>query len=154
MIIIKKINREINFIFKVDKFGYSYLDLYLAVCEDKIASTLFRKEQPTKGVEGGPINLSRFKIKTTVGCIPVLKWPSLIYTADPRRWSREDVTRWLQWTSEMFNLGSVRPDRFQMNGKALCLMTMDMFLYRVPEGGNILYQDFQRRLRNAVAMQN
>lgn len=75
------------------------------------------------------------------------------YAADPRRWSREDVTRWLQWTSEAFNLGSVRPDRFQMNGKALCLMTMDMFLYRVPEGGNILYQDFQRRLRNAVAMQ-
>lgn len=74
--------------------------------------------------------------------------------ADPRRWSREDVSRWLQWTSEVFNLGSVRPDRFQMNGKALCLMTMDMFLYRVPEGGNILYQDFQRRLRNAVAMQS
>lgn len=74
--------------------------------------------------------------------------------ADPRRWSREDVCRWLQWISEAFNLGSVRPDRFQMNGKALCLMTMDMFLYRVPEGGNILYQDFQRRLRNAVALQN
>lgn len=73
---------------------------------------------------------------------------------DPRRWSREDVTRWLQWTSEMFHLGSINPERFQMNGKALCLMTMDMFLYRVPEGGNILYQDFQRRLRNAVALQN
>lgn len=73
---------------------------------------------------------------------------------DPRRWSREDVTRWLQWTSEMFHLGSINPERFQMNGKALCLMTMDMFLYRVPEGGNVLYQDFQRRLRNAVALQN
>ncbi|XP_068686580.1 GA-binding protein alpha chain-like [Montipora capricornis] len=74
--------------------------------------------------------------------------------ADPRKWSREDVSRWLQWMSEVFNLNSVRPDRFQMNGKALCLMTVDMFLYRVPEGGNILYQDFQRRLRNAVALQN
>jgi len=78
----------------------------------------------------------------------------LFISVDPRRWSREDVTRWLQWTSEMFHLGSINPERFQMNGKALCLMTMDMFLYRVPEGGNILYQDFQRRLRNAVALQN
>ena len=76
------------------------------------------------------------------------------FSADPRKWSREDVSRWLQWMSEVFNLNSVRPDRFQMNGKALCLMTVDMFLYRVPEGGNILYQDFQRRLRNAVALQN
>lgn len=74
--------------------------------------------------------------------------------ADPRKWSREDVSRWLQWMSEAFNLRAVSPDRFQMNGKALCLMTMDMFLYRVPQGGNILYQDFQRRLRIAVALEN
>lgn len=74
--------------------------------------------------------------------------------ADPRKWTREDVSRWLQWMSEAFNLRTVSPDRFQMNGKALCLMTMDMFLYRVPQGGNILYQDFQRRLRIAVALEN
>ena len=37
-----------------------------------------------------------------------------------------------------------------MNGKALCLMDASMFLYRVPEGGEVLYQDFQCRLQRAV----
>ena len=37
-------------------------------------------------------------------------------------------------------------DRFLMNGKALCLMTMEMFCKRVPLGGKLLYKDFQLRL--------
>lgn len=130
--------------------------MYSTICGYKIISTvLYYKEDDVSFLTGHPYEtFSRFK--NTAECIHVhvVRRASLSYAADPRRWSREDVTRWLQWTSEMFHLGSVRPDRFQMNGKALCLMTMDMFLYRVPEGGNILYQDFQRRLRNAVAMQN
>lgn len=52
--------------------------------------------------------------------------------------------------SEAYSLENVKPDRFEMNGKGLCLMTMDMFVYRVPEGGKLLYTDFQRRLRLAV----
>ena len=43
-------------------------------------------------------------------------------------------------------------DRFRMNGKALCLMTRDMFRYRVPQGGLVLYADFQMRLCRAVAL--
>ncbi|XP_031555183.1 transcription factor ETV6-like isoform X2 [Actinia tenebrosa] len=70
--------------------------------------------------------------------------------ADPRLWTREDVARWLRWMSEAYSLDNVKPDRFEMNGKGLCLMTMDMFVYRVPEGGKLLYTDFQRRLRLAV----
>ncbi|KXJ25205.1 Friend leukemia integration 1 transcription factor [Exaiptasia diaphana] len=69
---------------------------------------------------------------------------------DPRLWSREDVARWLQWVSDAYSLHDIKPDRFEMNGKGLCLMTLDMFLYRVPEGGRVLYHDFQRRLRIAV----
>jgi len=43
-------------------------------------------------------------------------------------------------------------DRFPMNGKALCLMSAAMFLYRVPRGGHRLYADFQRRLLTALLM--
>lgn len=71
-------------------------------------------------------------------------------TVDPRLWSREDVGRWLRWVSDAYSLPDIKPDRFEMNGKGLCLMTLDMFLYRVPEGGRVLYHDFQRRLRIAV----
>ena len=38
-----------------------------------------------------------------------------------------------------------------MNGKALVLMTKEMFLYRVPEGGGILYEDIQLKLRKAMS---
>lgn len=36
-----------------------------------------------------------------------------------------------------------------MNGRGLLLMTKEMFLYRVPEGGGILYEDLQFKLRKA-----
>lgn len=49
------------------------------------------------------------------------------------------------------NVIEVDFDRFRMNGKALCLMTSQMFDYRVPTGGHLLYKDFQARLCRAVA---
>ncbi|CAL4163455.1 unnamed protein product [Meganyctiphanes norvegica] len=69
---------------------------------------------------------------------------------DPRTWSRDDVHRWLHHVSEAHELPRVFPERFLMNGKALCLMTLDMFVQRVPLGGKLLYKDFQLRLCNAM----
>ncbi|XP_068243989.1 ets DNA-binding protein pokkuri [Palaemon carinicauda] len=69
---------------------------------------------------------------------------------DPRTWSRDDVHRWLHHVSEAHQLPRVFPERFLMNGKALCLMTLDMFVQRVPLGGKLLYKDFQLRLCNAM----
>lgn len=54
--------------------------------------------------------------------------------------------------SREVDLGDLDPGRFLMNGKALCLMTPAMFVYRVPRGGVILYRDFQTRLCRAVAI--
>lgn len=48
-----------------------------------------------------------------------------------------------------YNL-DVSQNKFEMNGKALCLMTMDMFVQRVPTGGKLLYRDFRLRLYPAV----
>jgi len=49
-----------------------------------------------------------------------------------------------------FKLRESHLERFQMNGKALCLMDLSMFMYRVPNGGERLYQDFQGRLQKAL----
>ncbi|CAG9577097.1 unnamed protein product [Danaus chrysippus] len=65
---------------------------------------------------------------------------------DPRRWSRQQAGRWV-------SVRGGRPERFPMNGKALCLMTMDMFKAREPEHGLDIYQDFRRRLGKALALQ-
>ncbi|PNF37717.1 hypothetical protein B7P43_G11454, partial [Cryptotermes secundus] len=71
---------------------------------------------------------------------------------DPRCWSRDDVARWLRHMATIHQLPHVPTDRFLMNGKALCLMSIDMFLGRVPLGGKLLYKDFQLRLGKAMYM--
>lgn len=37
-----------------------------------------------------------------------------------------------------------------MNGKSLLLMTKEMFLSRVPEGGGILFEDVQLKLQKVI----
>merc|ERR1711976_381628 len=70
--------------------------------------------------------------------------------SDPRCWLREDVQTWIRHLAAVPSLPAVQPDRFLMNGKALCLMTMEMFCQRVPLGGKMLYKDFQLRLSMAL----
>ncbi|XP_049883949.1 transcription factor ETV7 isoform X2 [Pectinophora gossypiella] len=65
---------------------------------------------------------------------------------DPRTWGRAEVARWVSKRGGL-------PERFPMNGKALCLMSRDMFAARVPHSGHQLHQDFRRRLAKALALQ-
>ncbi|XP_072948582.1 transcription factor ETV7 [Epargyreus clarus] len=65
---------------------------------------------------------------------------------DPRTWGRAEVGSWVSRRGGL-------PERFPMNGKALCLMSKDMFASRVPRAGHVLHQDFRRRLAKALALQ-
>lgn len=76
----------------------------------------------------------------------------IIHVADPRDWTRADVWSWL--TNLAMSEG-LQPTgdlvlKFPMNGKALCLMSLDMYLARVPHGGKMLYRDFRVRLARAM----
>ncbi|XP_045770037.1 uncharacterized protein LOC123871421 [Maniola jurtina] len=66
---------------------------------------------------------------------------------DPRRWSRREVGAWAARRG-------ARAERFPMNGKALCLMSGDMFAAREPALGLRLHQEFRRRLAKALALQD
>lgn len=72
---------------------------------------------------------------------------------DPRDWTRADVWKWLinMAVSEGLEVTPELPQKFPMNGKALCLMSLDMYLCRVPVGGKMLYRDFRVRLARAMA---
>merc|ERR1712183_1196270 len=94
-----------------------------------------------------PLNLIIRKPRRKTGLCS-LKEPKL--PSDPRRWSRAEVCCWVEWTCLPHNLPSPSVDRFLMNGKALCLMSVQMFSNRVPLGGKLLYRDFQIRLAKAV----
>ena len=75
----------------------------------------------------------------------------VLSAADPRLWSREQVALWLKLAAEKFDLRDARPECFPMNGRGLVLLTREMFLYRVPEGGGLLFEDIQMKLGRVVA---
>lgn len=56
----------------------------------------------------------------------------------PVFWSREDVAQWLRWAEKEFALRPITSGSFQMNGKALLLLTKEDFRYRSPHSGTRL----------------
>ncbi|XP_078719889.1 transcription factor ETV6-like isoform X1 [Lampetra fluviatilis] len=66
--------------------------------------------------------------------------------AHPFMWSKVDVAQWLRWAEEEFSLRAVDSGQFEMNGKALCLLTKDDFRYRSASAGDVLYELLQRIL--------
>lgn len=65
-------------------------------------------------------------------CCAVLPCPGL----QPVFWSREDVVQWLRWAEREFALRPISSGSFQMNGKALLLLTKEDFRYRSPHSGD------------------
>ncbi|XP_061869776.1 transcription factor ETV7 isoform X2 [Colius striatus] len=61
----------------------------------------------------------------------------------PSLWSKDDVIHWLRWAEEEFSLRHTDERRFEMNGKALCILTKDDFRYRAPSSGDVLYEILQ-----------
>lgn len=53
----------------------------------------------------------------------------------PVYWSREDVAQWLRWAEKEFSLRPIESNTFEMNGKALLLLTKEDFRYRSPHSG-------------------
>ncbi|XP_041111304.1 transcription factor ETV6-like isoform X2 [Polyodon spathula] len=65
----------------------------------------------------------------------------------PLYWSREDVVQWLQWAEKEFSLHPIDSNTFEMNGKALLLLTKEDFRYRCPHSGDVLYELLQHILK-------
>ncbi|XP_018424415.1 PREDICTED: transcription factor ETV6 isoform X1 [Nanorana parkeri] len=66
----------------------------------------------------------------------------------PSHWSREDVSQWLRWAENEFSLRPIENNTFEMNGKALLLLTKEDFRYRCPHSGDVLYEVLQQILRH------
>ncbi|XP_053960887.1 ets DNA-binding protein pokkuri [Anastrepha ludens] len=77
--------------------------------------------------------------------------PSL--PSDPRLWGREDVTVFLRFCEREFDLPKVEHDLFQMNGKALCLLTRADFGHRCPGAGDVLHNVLQMLIIESHMMQ-
>ncbi|KAL0622580.1 Transcription factor ETV7 [Plecturocebus cupreus] len=61
----------------------------------------------------------------------------------PALWSREDVLHWLRWAEQEYSLPCTAEHWFEMNGRALCILTKDDFRRRAPSSGDVLYELLQ-----------
>ncbi|XP_015740399.1 transcription factor ETV7 isoform X3 [Coturnix japonica] len=58
----------------------------------------------------------------------------------PFLWSKDDVIHWLRWAEREYSLQQTDESKFEMNGKALCILTKDDFRFRAPGSGDVLYE--------------
>ncbi|NXR34278.1 ETV7 factor, partial [Zosterops hypoxanthus] len=61
----------------------------------------------------------------------------------PSLWSKDDVIHWLHWAEKEYSLRPTDKSKFEMNGKALCILTKDDFRHRAPSSGDVLYEILQ-----------
>lgn len=54
---------------------------------------------------------------------------------NPSLWDKEDVALWLHWAQREYSLRRPEKGRFEMNGRALCLLTKEDFRRRCPSSG-------------------
>ncbi|XP_059396552.1 transcription factor ETV7-like isoform X1 [Carassius carassius] len=62
---------------------------------------------------------------------------------NPSLWNKEDVNLWLRWAQREYSLRRADHNKFEMNGKALCLLTKEDFRLRCPSSGDVLYELLQ-----------
>ncbi|XP_044737327.1 ets DNA-binding protein pokkuri isoform X2 [Chrysoperla carnea] len=72
---------------------------------------------------------------------------------DPRIWSRDDVVSFLRWCEREFDLQPFDMEMFQMNGKAMCLLTRNDLAERCPGAGDVLHNVLQLLVRDASLLQ-
>lgn len=73
-------------------------------------------------------------------------------STDPRLWGREEVVVFLRWTEREFDLPKFELDLFQMNGKAICLLTKNDLAERCPGAGDIIHNVLQLLIRDAQSL--
>lgn len=59
----------------------------------------------------------------------------LVSGIQPSLWSKDDVIHWLRWAEKEYSLRPTDESKFEMNGKALCILTKDDFRRRAPSSG-------------------
>lgn len=73
--------------------------------------------------------------------------------SDPRMWTRDDVLTFLQWAEREFDIQPIDHEMFQMNGKAMCLLTRTDLSERAPGSGDVLHNVLQILVRDANNLQ-
>lgn len=68
---------------------------------------------------------------------------------NPSLWDKADVAHWLHWAQKEYSLHRPEKGRFEMNGRALCLLTKEDFRRRCPSSGRRVCEEKEAPCRSA-----
>ncbi|XP_070695788.1 transcription factor ETV7 [Pempheris klunzingeri] len=106
---------------------------------------------PTAVIHGGQVNIPLSVHHSPPIQLPVVSPPTQEdlwhlpgrLRINPSLWDKEDVAHWLHWAQKEYSLCRPEKGRFEMNGRALCLLTKEDFRRRCPSSGDVLYEILQ-----------
>lgn len=110
-----------------------------------------RANSPTPIIHGGQVNIPVSVHQSPPKQLPLVSprtqedlWhlPGRL-RINPSLWDKEDVAHWLYWAQKEYSLRRPEKGRFEMNGRALCLLTKEDFRRRCPSSGDVLYEILQ-----------
>ncbi|XP_051282213.1 transcription factor ETV7 isoform X6 [Dicentrarchus labrax] len=110
-----------------------------------------RANSPTSLMHGNQVNIPRTVHQTPPYQLPLVSPPTQEdlwhlpgqLRINPSLWDKEDVAHWLHWAQKEYSLRRPEKGRFEMNGRALCLLTKEDFRRRCPSSGDVLYEILQ-----------
>merc|ERR1712096_177418 len=68
---------------------------------------------------------------------------------NPNKWSRLHVLKWVHYIS-ISTQTNIDFEKFSMNGRGLCYISLDGFINRSPECGKFLHSELQKKLISHV----
>ncbi|XP_008284348.1 transcription factor ETV7 isoform X1 [Stegastes partitus] len=110
-----------------------------------------RASSPTSAMQSSQINVPPSMHRSPPNRAPVVSpsaqedlWhlPGRL-RINPSLWDKEDVAHWLYWAQKEYSLRRPEKGHFEMNGRALCLLTKEDFRRRCPSSGDVLYEILQ-----------
>ncbi|TMS15778.1 Transcription factor ETV7 [Larimichthys crocea] len=110
-----------------------------------------RANSPTSIIHGGQVNIPLSVHHSPPQQLPLVNPPSQEdlwhlpgrLRINPSLWDKEDVAHWLHWAQKEYSLRRPEKGHFEMNGRALCLLTKEDFRRRCPSSGDVLYEILQ-----------
>ncbi|KAI3357698.1 hypothetical protein L3Q82_016100 [Scortum barcoo] len=110
-----------------------------------------RASSPTPTMRGKQVNIPVSVHHSTPAQLPLASPPTQgdlwhlpgRLRINPSLWDKEDVAHWLHWAQREYSLRKPEKGRFEMNGRALCLLTKEDFRRRCPSSGDVLYEILQ-----------
>ncbi|XP_067382926.1 transcription factor ETV7 isoform X2 [Channa argus] len=120
--------------------------------ESFVPSPLVKREHsPSFIMHGGQVNMPPGIHRSPPNQLPLVSPPTQEdlwhlpgrLRINPSLWDKDDVAHWLHWAQREYSLRRPEKGRFEMNGRALCLLTKEDFRRRCPSSGDVLYEILQ-----------